>query len=351
MLKTNDCNTAIYNANVATSAANTAAGRANTAAETIENMTVTSESVGPDSLAEAILSEVSGHKNIHFKLKQGANGAPYIIKGNAYASVDALEEAITSPAIGDQYNVGTSAPYNVYRWTGTTWEDQGKIGISVLSMSTEEIDSIWNGTAIESADRKFLDHTGLFHLIKNKIKAAFDKKVDKVDGKGLSSKDFTQDYIDQIESHESSISALVNTKVDKVGDKMLSTNDFTNAYKNQVDQNKTDIASLKDGKVDKVEGKGLSTNDFTDDYKDQVDQNKSDISELRESKVDKIPGKVLSTNDFTDAYKNKIDELMEIIDVLARTRTIWREMEDSSSDSLTDSDGNPISGRVIFAQL
>ena len=29
--------------------------------------------------------------------------------------------------MGDQYNVGAAAPYDVYRWTGAGWENQGKI--------------------------------------------------------------------------------------------------------------------------------------------------------------------------------------------------------------------------------
>ena len=65
-----------------------------------------------------------------------------MIKGDAYESVADLEAAITSPEIGDLYNVGTAAPYNVYRWTGTKWEDQGSIGISVIPITNDEIDAI-----------------------------------------------------------------------------------------------------------------------------------------------------------------------------------------------------------------
>lgn len=35
-----------------------------------------------------------------------------------YATLTALEEAITSPSIGDMYNVGSAAPYTVYVWQG-----------------------------------------------------------------------------------------------------------------------------------------------------------------------------------------------------------------------------------------
>jgi len=141
-LVASDCESATYNATVAANSANAAAMRANNAAASVEDMTVTSENVGPDALAEAVISEINGHKNIHFRLKQGKTGAAYIIKGDAYETVADLEAAITSPEIGDQYNVGLAAPYHVYRWTGTKWEDQGSIGISVIPITAEEIDAI-----------------------------------------------------------------------------------------------------------------------------------------------------------------------------------------------------------------
>ncbi len=74
-------------------------------------------------------------------------------------------------------------------------------------------------------------------------------------------------------------------KVDKVDGKGLSTNDYTTADKNALAN-----------KVDKVSGKGLSTNDYTTADKNAL-----------ANKVDKVSGKALSTNDFTTAYKNKLD--------------------------------------------
>ena len=55
----------------------------------------------------------------------------------------------------------------------------------------------------------------------------------------------------------------LSKKIDKVDGKGLSTNDYTDAEK-------TEVAKIKD-KVDKVSGKGLSTNDFTNTYKTKLD--------------------------------------------------------------------------------
>ena len=308
-----ECNTAIYNANVAAASATRAGDRADSASEMIEGITVTSQSVGPNDLAEATITEINGHKNIHFRLRQGATGAPYIIKGNAYETLGDLESAISSPAIGDQYNVGTEPPYNVYRWTGTQWENQGAIGISVSGITSVEIDAIRNNETVDQTSGKYLDIIGLSYYVQ-KTKEDLNVKVDKVTGKGLSTNDFTNEYKNKVDALGDSVSVLVNSKVDKVIGKGLSTNDFTNEYKTAIAQNVTDIDSLESGKVDKIEGKGLSTNDFT------------------------------------DYYVMKIAELEGMFDILARTGTIWRRIEDSSGNAIQDSNDSDIEGRVVFAR-
>ena len=62
--------------------------------------------------------------------EKGETGTGLDIKGT-YATLDALEAAITSPAQGDMYNVGTAAPYNIYMWDETvaphSWVDQGQL--------------------------------------------------------------------------------------------------------------------------------------------------------------------------------------------------------------------------------
>lgn len=228
----NDVATAINQASSATS-------RANAAASALSGMTVTYESVAPSATAEAIISTVNDHYNIHFKLKQGEVGPANVIKGDAYASVSALEAAVTSPAVGDQYNVGTEPPYDVYRWTGTRWENQGSIGVNFDALTNEDINTIWDETAISPTVPKYLSHIGLFHLVVNKIKAALSSlstgKVDKVEGKGLSTNDFSDHYIDQVDYNAAAIGMLTDNKVDKVDGKGLSANDFTNNYKTKLD--------------------------------------------------------------------------------------------------------------------
>ena len=259
-----DYTTAVYNANLATAGANSAAERANTASGALEAMTVTSENVGPDGLAEATVTEVNGHKNIHFRLKQGQNGAPYIIKGNAYQTLDELELSITSPAIGDQYNVGSAPPYTVYRWTGTRWESQGAIGITITAIADSEIDAVVAEETISQTTGKYLSLAGLIYFFTGKLKALLGKKVDAVAGKELSTNDFTDAHKTQLSNLDSAVTALRSSKVDKLTGKGLSTNDFTNAYKAQIDQNKTDIQSLN-GSVTALGNSKADKADIADD--------------------------------------------------------------------------------------
>ena len=69
-------------------------------------------------------------------------------------------------------------------------------------------------------------------------------KVDKIDGKELSSNDFTDEYLNLIETHQENINDLSVNKVDKVDGKELSTNDFTDHYKNFLDGFDGDIEAF-----------------------------------------------------------------------------------------------------------
>lgn len=49
-----------------------------------------------------------------------------VILGN-YATVSALEAAVTNPERGDAYGVGSTNPYDVYIWNGSAWVNWGTI--------------------------------------------------------------------------------------------------------------------------------------------------------------------------------------------------------------------------------
>nr|DAK61399.1 MAG TPA: Head fiber protein [Caudoviricetes sp.] len=110
--------------------------------------------------------------------------------------------------------------------------------------------------------------------------------------------------------------AMLDTKVDKVEGKELSSNDYTDSDKAKltgIDLSKyattTALSTGLNGKVNKVTGKVLSSNDFTDALKtklDGIDLSQYATTTALNGKVDKVTGKQLSTEDFTTALKTKL---------------------------------------------
>lgn len=92
-----------------------------------------------------------------------------------------------------------------------------------------------------------IEDTNTLDGIVSGISTQIAGKVDKEEGKGLSSNDYTKAEKDAV--------ATIGNKVDKVAGKGLSTKDYTAA-------DQAAVATIGN-KVDKVEGKGLSTKDYT----------------------------------------------------------------------------------------
>ena len=59
---------------------------------------------------------------------KGDMGQGFVVKGY-YATATALAAAVTAPAAGDAYGVGTAAPYDIYIWDGvnSTWVNNGAL--------------------------------------------------------------------------------------------------------------------------------------------------------------------------------------------------------------------------------
>lgn len=100
-------------------------------------------------------------------------------------------------------------------------------------------------------------------------------------------------------SNFSALKEEVEKKVDKVEGKSLSTNDYTTPEKEKLaslnNYNDSELRTLIANKVDKVAGKGLSTNDFTTEEKQKLSglsnyddtSIKEDITQLQNNKADK----------------------------------------------------------------
>ena len=141
-------------------------------------------------------------------------------------------------------------------------------------------------------------------------------------------------HAEDVNSLAHSIQQLEMEKVDKIEGKTLTSNDFTDTDKAKLDglenYNDTAVKALIANKVDKVDGMGLCNANFVDMtvYKDEtgatigVRKNsdgvlityedfytKKGTNEKLSGKQDKVEGKTLTSNDFTDTDKAKLDGL------------------------------------------
>lgn len=117
------------------------------------------------------------------------------------------------------------------------------------------------------------------------------------------------------------IDELDESKVDKEEGKGLSTNDFDNTYKTKLNN------------IENYANKTIVDESLNGESENPL-QNKV-IKSFLDSKVDKEQGKALSTNDFNNTYKNKLDAIDE-----GATKTVI-------DNELTDNGENPVQGKII----
>ncbi len=234
----------------------------------------------------------------------------------------------------DFTNTYKSKVDNTYTKTETDTAFAGKVDkVSGKGLSTNDFTNTYKNK---------VDNT----YTKTETDSAIANKIAEVVAEAPESFDTLKEIADWINTHADSASAMnsaiqanaanIEKKVDKVEGKELSTNDFTTAYKDKVDNTytKTETDTALAGKVDKVNGKGLSTNDFTTAYKDKIDdtytksesdsitsaistrvaENESDIAQLQTDVASKASISALTeTNNTVAAYKANLQSQIDTL--------------------------------------
>lgn len=192
-----------------------------------------------------------------------------------------------------------------------------------------EFQEVWT-----SADNE-LSSTSLNPVQNKVIYKSLEGKVDKIDGKGLSTNDFTNDYKSKLDSiaegagnnnidvddtlSDASTNPVQNRIVKEAIDNLQSQIGDKDVDEQIGDAIETINKSLE-GKVDKIDGSRLITSSESDILESlaigdngQIEisgtinaSNVQGLSDLLNAKVDKVTGKDLSTNDYTTADKTKL---------------------------------------------
>ena len=130
-------------------------------------------------------------------------------------------------------------------------------------------------------------------------------KVDNVEGKGLSTNDYTDADKAKVDGIDTSISTAVNAAIASVVDNAPATFDTLKEIATWIETEGVDTAELAAGIAGKADRTELSN------YATVVSmtQLEGQVSDGLSNKVDKEAGKGLSTEDFTTAYKTKLDDI------------------------------------------
>ena len=169
---------------------------------------------------------------------------------------------------------------------------------------------------------------------------------------------------EQIISVNDEIAKLNNNKVDKVDGKGLSTEDFTSADKTKFDgiedgaeKNKVNSVNGQTGDIELTDNDIKASDNINETVHGKFFTIGAELKELKESintfdnslgtKVDKEDGKSLSTNDYTNADKAKVDGIPENPKY---TDTTYTEATTSSSGLMSSVDKAKVDGIEAGAQ-
>ena len=217
------------------------------------------------------------------------------------------------PAIVTLMNGGEIGQVLTWVETGAAWTWAGKGDMTKAVYDTNNDGVVDNAEMVNghTVARDVLED----EYTNDQIDNALSDKVDKEDGKGLSTNDFTdtaKNKLNDLPTKSELDSSLAN-KVDKETGKGLSTNDFTDEAESKLDAlpTKSELDILLSEKVDKEVGKGLSSNDYTSAEKDKLGAlpTASELNTALAGKVNTETGKGFSTEDYTTAEKTKLSNL------------------------------------------
>lgn len=112
------------------------AGQAADSAAEIEDLTVNVITGNPGTSATVTKTTIDDHYNLEFTIPRGDQGYGMKPLGHVNSTSDLPTLTSDPKDIGKSYSVGTSTPYNMYVWNGSSWNDYGSLGGAAVTQRT-----------------------------------------------------------------------------------------------------------------------------------------------------------------------------------------------------------------------
>ena len=190
-------------------------------------------------------------------------------------------------------------------WIDSYWHKDEEIPMSKIDGLSRAIENtVSAGQLLNHLDDTNAHHA-LFEELKSQIQAL--QTVLEVDDVNF---DTLREIVTELKAN-TKLQELIDKKVNKEDGKGLSTNDFTNEHKQKLEGlQPTDLQPLQD-KITAIENTIAVDDTAFDTLQEIVTQVKSNknLETLLTDKVNKEDGKGLSTNDFTNKLKEKLESI------------------------------------------
>lgn len=224
----------------------------------------------PDtSTVSGLADTVAGHTQDIQALQTGKADKATTLAG--YGITDAMTATAIAEAIKTAIAATDHASFKKVDAVPTAAEAQDNVLYLVMNASTGfyDIYAKVDTEVVRLDDVSIdLDDYSTTEQMNEAIAAAIANKVDKVDGKGLSTEDFTTALKEKLAALPSNAEANF---VKSVSDEFAVSQEGKLALESVAQSKVTGLPDALAGKVDKIEGKGLSTNDFTNEAKAKLD--------------------------------------------------------------------------------
>nr|DAZ49988.1 MAG TPA: hypothetical protein [Caudoviricetes sp.] len=224
----------------------------------------------PDtSTVSGLADTVAGHTQDIQNLQTGKADKATTLEG--YGITDAMTASAITEAIQTAIAATGHASFKKVSAAPTAAEAQDNVLYLVMNADTGfyDIYAKVEDEVVRLDDVSVnLDDYSTTEQMNEAIATAIVNKVDKVEGKGLSTEDFTTALKEKLVALPDDAEA---NYVKSVSDEFTVSEEGKLALEAVAQSKVTGLPDALAGKMDKVEGKGLSTNDFTNEAKEKLD--------------------------------------------------------------------------------